>query len=474
MHITEWVERVAFLIGPKGILRSDEAPDWAEWIVHVAEFLRGVDWKMDDGTDMEHRWPFEIVESLVPIPADAISRSVRERSLALLSAAHEHYSSKPLADTFVIQIAEVEASLRKHFGETDTHPRMIRRQYEALLRAARFHGEKGSALGAQHFFREARKLVEVQRNYFTEADVDELQRMEREALQAANEGGEFKEVRAGEVEINLDNFDLRQGTAEETVRFLLTLRGDRIPVYEKIQEDAKRIMREHPIQFLFGASTIDRGKVVSEARTEEQHLRRVVQQQMSFHAQFIGLELHVTLARAFQDGLLTAADVVKELGLLGLDDEEMAILERGIERFLAEDYISAGHILSSQFENAFRRKLTQVGIEPTRFRTFPDGTTRTDEAALGDLMHSSTPDGRSVREIIGEDGWQFIDRTMIAVDGWNLRNKFAHGLVGRAECVGPVVGIILHHIFWLATLEAVPVASDVNPLGEPRGSEAHT
>jgi hypothetical protein len=68
-------------------------------------------------------------------------------------------------------------------------------------------------------------------------------------------------------------------------------------------------------------------------------------------------------------------------------------------------------------------------------------------------MHSSTPDGRTVRELIGEDAWQFIDRTMVAVDGWNLRNRIAHGLAGRRECVPPVVGVVLHHILWLATLK---------------------
>lgn len=246
-----------------------------------------------------------------------------------------------------------------------------------------------------------------------------------------------------------------------------------IPNYAKLEEEATRIMREHPIQFLFGAATVDRAKVVSEARTDEQHHRRVVQQQTALRAECVGLELVVTLVRAAQAGQVTAADVVGELRLLGLDEEETEILERGIERFLAEDYISAGHILASQFENAFRKKLTEVGVEPTRFRTLPDGTTRTDEAALGDLMHSATPDGRSVRELIGENAWHFIDRTMVAVDGWNLRNKFAHGLAGKRECVPPVVGVILHHIFWLATLKATPQSAEENAVsGEDAAVES--
>jgi hypothetical protein len=209
--------------------------------------------------------------------------------------------------------------------------------------------------------------------------------------------------------------------------------------------------------------------------SEEQHLKREMQQQIGLTAQFVGLELHVTLVRAFENGELNATDIVKEMGLLGLDPEEMEILERGIERFLAEDFISAGHILSAQFENALRRKLTQVGVEPTRFRTLPGGTTRTDEATLGDLMHSATPDGRTVRESLGEDAWNFIDRTMVTVNGWNLRNKYAHGLAGKSECVGPVVGVILHHIFWLATLDVVSVPEgDADPASATHQSDPVT
>ena len=453
VYVSRWTTRLASLVSARGILRDDEQTEWAHWITGVATKLRTIDWKRDDGISMEHRWPYEILEHLVAIPAESIDEDDRAEALDLLQGAFDHYSSEPLADTFVSRVAEVDAAVRKHFGETDTHVRMVRRRFEALMRTATFHREHGSGLIAQNFFREARKLMESQRQYFDAAEVDELQRLEREALEAAEEGGEFKVVSSGDVTINLDQFDRRQDTAADTVTLLMALRHAAIPDYDELQAEAAKIMREHPIQFLFGAATVHRGKVVSEARTEEQHHDRVIQQQTALRAQFVGLEIVVTLIRAAKDGLVTADDVVQELGLLQLDEEELEILKRGIERFLAEDYISAGHILSSQFENAFRRKLTEVGIEPTRFRTLPDGTTRTDEAALGDLMHSATPDGRTVRELIGEDAWQFIDRTMVAVDGWNLRNKFAHGLAGSRECVPPVVGVVLHHILWLGTLK---------------------
>ena len=461
LYVSRWVERIEALIGMRGVLRGGEPAEWAEWMADVAEKIRAVDWQLVDGMEMQHRWPYEILEHLVAVSPEAVSEDVRGRALMLVSEAFEHYSCQPLADHVASRVAEVEASLRKHFGEKNTHETMIRRQYEAALQTAHFHREHGSGLIAQHFFRDARKLVESQRQYFTQQEIEELQRLERESLEAAQEDGEFKVVSTGPVEIRLDDYDRRQGAAGDTMKLLVALRDARIPSYAEAVQAATDTMRAHPIRFLFGSATVDRGKVVSEALTEEQHLKRVLQQQIGLQAQFVGLELHVTLVRAFQHGELDATDVVKELGLLGLAPEETEILERGIERFLAEDFISAGHILSAQFENALRRKLTQVGVEPTRFRTLPDGTTRTNEATLGELMHSATPDGRAVRELLGENAWNFIERTMVAVDGLNLRNKFAHGLAGKAECVGSVVGVILHHIFWLATLGVAPVAEGI-------------
>lgn len=457
LHISDWIERLASLISVPGILRPEELKEMAHWITEVAKRLKEVQWKVENGISMEHRWPFEILRNLVVIPEDCIADDDKATALDLLQQAYDHYSRDPLAEQFTSAVAEVDAAVRKHFGEGDTHERMVRRKFEALRRAAEFHRKHGSGLVAQSFFREARTLAEQQRQYFEAAELEKLQRLEREALQAAVEGGEFKEIRSAEVTVNLDEFDRRQSTGAETIGLIMALRHHRIPSQADLRTQAAKIIKEYPVQHLFSTVIIDDERVVGEARTEEHHFDRAIQLLTDLHAQVVGLEIEVTLTRAAREGQITADDVVRELELLHLDEEERDVLRRGIERYLAEDYISAGHILSAQFENLFRKKLAEAGVEPTRFRVQQDGTTRTDVASLGELMYSSTPDGRTVRELIGEDAWEFINRTMVAVSGCNLRNKFAHGFARRHECSGTLVGVILHHILWLATLEVEPV-----------------
>jgi hypothetical protein len=103
---------------------------------------------------------------------------------------------------------------------------MIRRQYDAAMRTAHVHREHGSGLVAQHFFRDARKLVESQRQFFSQQEVEQLQRLERESLAAAQEDGEFKVVSTGPVEIRLDDYDRRQGAAGDTIEKLRDKGGD--------------------------------------------------------------------------------------------------------------------------------------------------------------------------------------------------------------------------------------------------------
>lgn len=52
-------------------------------------------------------------------------------------------------------------------------------------------------------------------------------------------------------------------------------------------------------------------------------------------------------------------------------------------------------------------------------------------------MHSLTPDGRTVRELIGEDAWQFIDRTMVAVYGWTCGTSSRTGLRAAGSACHP-------------------------------------
>jgi len=221
IYIERALLRVGQLLSRPGLVPPGDLPGWAEWIVRLAEDSRGfpVD-RADMVAQQRHRWVADFLRHLTVLPPDATPLPVRTRALTLLADAAAYYQATPLNDTFEHLVAEVEAELRKHWGETGTHERMIRKQFEATLRRAKFHESTGNGLVTATFYRQARAIVEQQRQYFTNDDVARLQRLEQEALDRGIQGGEFKGL-SFSIEIPKELMDYVRGTPEATVETIV-------------------------------------------------------------------------------------------------------------------------------------------------------------------------------------------------------------------------------------------------------------
>jgi len=448
LRIADAVKRAAELVGVRGVLSSEEETEWACWIVGVAQTLRGFDWPDDDGIKMQHRWPFEILEHLTAIPAERIANEDRERALSLLEEAHRHYSAEPLADTFTVRVAEVDAELRKHFGEAGTHERMIRRQYETLLGRAEMHRGSGHEgyLVAQHFYRSALELADMHGQYFSREEREYLKRAEREMIAGAVEAGEFAVISSGPIELDPDQFDRTADSAEATVERLVSEAPLSIPDLAEVGEDIDRQTVEFPLQGLFPRTYLQGGKVVGQPATEEERKDAEVVSRLCLFGFLIGQRVHVTLSKG-QEGLaLTYDQLLDPFRAIGIEDDRLTLVGCGFERFLAKDYVSALHILVPQFEGLLRDQLGKLGVPTTAYRR---ESARTDDATLGELLRSRTADDQSVEELLGTDVWNFFRATLVEPVGWNLRNRVAHGLMTAAECRPDVTGLVVHHLIWL-------------------------
>ena len=92
------------------------AAGWGRWIIALAQFAHDHPWAEENDPPRRHRWPFELLERLPAIRATAIAEPERRVALDLLAAAYAAYLVEPLAEQFAVRVAEVEAALRKHFG----------------------------------------------------------------------------------------------------------------------------------------------------------------------------------------------------------------------------------------------------------------------------------------------------------------------------------------------------------------------
>lgn len=451
LHIWRALVAVGPLLRRPGVVRDGEAAAWSEWLVELAR--RSLSFHTPDPNWREqqrHRWIADFVFQLSDLPPTASSPEVRELALALLAEASAYYDSTPLNDTFSQRVAVVEASLRKHWGEDGTHEVLTRRNFATLLRRAELHRSTGSGLLTAHFFREARRLLEEQRQYFTADDVARLQKEEQAALEGAVEAKEFAEIRIP-MSIPSEMMDYTRSTPEETVNALLEQVVHSVPNRAQIDVDIQSTDEEAPLHSMIPRTVLGAGKVVGESQTADGNRALDVERHALMEAQLLGAVVITTLIRASEAVNLSAKHLVAPLANLNLDTDTREFIEIACEHALKKDFVSAMHILVPHFENVLRQYLKSVGVDTTDFRRdVGDGSSRTDDATLGSLMRKSMPDGSSVRDHLGADLWDHVESVLNSQTGLNLRNNIAHGLARRHHCTPEATGIVLSLYYLVA------------------------
>jgi len=392
--------RVGQLLSRPGLVLPGDLPSWAEWIVRLAEDSRVFPVERADMVAQQlHRWVADFLRHLTVLPPDATPHALRTRALTLLADAAAYYQATPLNDNFEHLVAEVEAELRKHWGETGTHERMIRKQFEATVRRAEFHKSTGNGLVTATFYRQARALVEQQRQYFTNDDIARLQRLEQEALDRSIQGGEFKGL-SFSIEIPKELMDYVRETPEATVAAIVAEAVHSVPNRERLRADVLKANAQAPLHALIGRTVVAPGKVVGESGGPEGNLEFDVEFRAMLQTQVLGIAVAEAVQKAAGQVGLTPDHLVAPLAPLGLDEGSTELPRRGCERLVAGDFVSATHILVPRIEDALRQHLNAIGVDTTDYVRLGETTSRTDDATLGSLLYKKLPDGRTVRNYL--------------------------------------------------------------------------
>lgn len=471
VHIAHALPPLRRLMERSGVMRGSEPVTWAEWFVALALVSREFPERNERLREQQrHRWIATYLLMLTALPPDDANIDVRSRALSLLSDAALYYGSTPLNDSFERKVAEVEAELRKHWGEVGTHQTMIRRSVDALRRRAEFHRGTGNGMLTANFFRQARTLVAEHRQYFTDGDVANLSRAEQAAHAHSVAAGEFAHIRIP-FSIPQSQMDLTRSTPAETVTEIVAFAVGSVPEQDDLRSQIPEMYQDAPLRAMIPTTVINRDKVVGQALTRDQNRDLDVECHAMLLARTNGVVIGMTAIGAAQSVGLTPADLLKPLVPLRLDQGAVELIERGCERLISGDFVSAVHILIPRFEDALRQHLRAIGVDTTRFQ--PDvggGTSRTDDASLGALMRSALPDGRNIRDYLGTDLWAHIDGTLNSQTGLNLRNDVAHGLIRPAACSVEIAGLALGLLYQLATVAADSSGVAPNDRGLSGGS----
>jgi hypothetical protein len=356
-----------------------------------------------------------------------------------------------LTDSERSEIARLaEQGAAYHSGEGDHHLEqwcltVLARGYEALRRpddarearrrfAAAYVAAADRAdnhLAAVHFLREA---VQAYADLGDSATVEELKRRLTEEVGASE--SEFVTI-STEVRVPTDPLKvwvecLIAGTLDEALaRLMVSL----VPRLELVRDRAERLRREFPLRHLATNVQFEDRKIVGSAQTEAEHERMSVIECYLLDIRLSDIQLGLAFERLEAEKGLDTETLMQFLrrGEL-LDAEALDLVAVGIERYFAQDYVSALHVLVPQLEDVLRGFLGKLGLATT---SFDRGLTR--EKPLDIVLETA-----ELRSSLGEDLTTYFEVVLIRPDALNLRNRTGHGLVKRRDCTRTNVQRVLH------------------------------
>lgn len=214
------------------------------------------------------------------------------------------------------------------------------------------------------------------------------------------------------------------------------------PSYAAAEERAQGIAEYAPLSALLARTIIRDDSPTRHIQSAEERYEAQVQRQFVFHINLTAIVIGLMLQRLEQDKDLNArslGDYFERWPLM--DPRHLPFLRRGIERYYADDYISALHILTPQIEGALRSMLWQGDLAVTGFTRDAAGI---DADTLSGLLRR-----KDVQAVLGQNFWRYLDTVLSAQDGLNLRNDVAHGLVKPAQVTKVSVVVVIHLLLCL-------------------------
>ncbi len=205
---------------------------------------------------------------------------------------------------------------------------------------------------------------------------------------------------------------------------------------DEIREFFEKMIREHPLPFLFSGSHMSReGRVIAKSpgtNLDGENEEKIIWPEMVKHYM---TEIGVVV----QGSIWPALEVVRQEHRLKESDfysiaRQSPIVPPGREWLFAKalfsgydnDFVTALHILTPQIEHLVRFHLKKVGVITTHL----DSNGIENENGLSTLMeHAET------KKIFGANLAFELKALFCDPVGPNLRNEMAHGLISYEECV---------------------------------------
>jgi hypothetical protein len=221
-----------------------------------------------------------------------------------------------------------------------------------------------------------------------------------------------------------------------------------VPQLDAIKQQANKIRKDSVYHLFANSVTFKDGRKVSQATSEDEHIKKAIDNYYMLHLQLTFISLVQNLFDKMLNQGLTADIIISRINNWEyLDESKKPIIERGIRRFFEGDYISSIHILVPTYEYCFREFFFDMGFPTTSFKS----NTIQFEQTFNDFLMNN----EFIKECINEDELYMIRMIMVEQNGLNLRNNVAHGLVGYDSLNKPINLMIIYLFLLLVRYEIV-------------------
>lgn len=402
--------------------------------------------------DGHYRFCLKLLDAFAHIKKERTIDDAYKKALSISQQCAHHFRENQdfrLERSFL----EIEEKLNSIYGYTDSSHLAKERRAQSFVDEALFREEKNDFLSAAIFYEDALKIyqelgdkkkIKLYKNKLTEANKKSVKGFKRVSIET--------EIPKKEIE-DITNIILTARNLNEALIRLSVFDG-LLPNYQNLVKQTEEMKTSHPLQFLVNTKVIDRGGHLINA--DRDPFYNILARNSMISIKFGSVLLNRIIERLIQEKGLNKDNLLLCLRNWGfIDDNNLKIIDRGIERYFAEDYISSMHILVPQLEEVIRSLLKKGGIQTISFeRGTKRGTTSTQESTLSELLERP-----EVIEIFGDTLHWYVKLVLVEKLGLNLRNDIAHGLIEFEKCNLSNTNIILH-IFILLTRYAASHTKD--------------
>lgn len=199
-----------------------------------------------------------------------------------------------------------------------------------------------------------------------------------------------------------------------------------VPKQNEIRQQIQDLSEKNPI--LFDAPMViqdDEGRPVASVGSMMDDMDGRVVLQMSQNMQLAAIHLKPVLQGLREKYKVTAEEVVNYIyGSPVFAEDRKAIIELGINAYLANEFVIALHILIPQIENAVRRLVELTGGAIYRKHRTGSLVLKTFDEVLRDDR---------IVKVLGDDTALYLRVLFTDERGWNTRNRVCHGMMPSDE-----------------------------------------